>query len=132
MKHKSLIISGLLALSTTLGCFNASAQVTYKDYLRADDVMSYSNYVYSSAVNANWLGESHYFWYKNHEKDGDFFYLVNAENGKKYKATEKKGLVRYLPKKPKELAELLLKEDGSVELIRRAETMEDYFATVIW
>lgn len=29
-------------------------------------------------------------------------------------------------------AELLLKEDGSVELIRRAETLEDYFSTVIW
>ena len=29
-------------------------------------------------------------------------------------------------------AELLLKEDGSVELIRRAETLEDYFRTVIW
>jgi len=29
-------------------------------------------------------------------------------------------------------AELLLKEDGSVELIRRAETVEDYFATLIW
>jgi diaminopimelate decarboxylase len=27
-------------------------------------------------------------------------------------------------------AELLLKEDGSVELIRRAETIEDYFATL--
>ena len=29
-------------------------------------------------------------------------------------------------------AELLLKEDDSVEMIRRAETMEDYFATLIW
>ena len=29
-------------------------------------------------------------------------------------------------------AELLLKEDGSVELIRRAETVEDYFATLVW
>lgn len=29
-------------------------------------------------------------------------------------------------------AELLLKEDGSVQLIRRAETPEDYFATLIW
>jgi diaminopimelate decarboxylase len=27
-------------------------------------------------------------------------------------------------------AELLLKEDGSVEMIRRAETLEDYFATI--
>lgn len=29
-------------------------------------------------------------------------------------------------------AELLLKEDSSVELIRRAETPDDYFATVVW
>ena len=29
-------------------------------------------------------------------------------------------------------AELLLKEDGSVEMIRRAETPDDYFATLIW
>ena len=29
-------------------------------------------------------------------------------------------------------AELLLREDGSVELIRRAETPEDYFATLVW
>ena len=29
-------------------------------------------------------------------------------------------------------AELLLREDGTVELIRRAETLEDYFATVVW
>ncbi len=29
-------------------------------------------------------------------------------------------------------AELLLKEDGSVELIRRGETVEDYFRTLAW
>ena len=29
-------------------------------------------------------------------------------------------------------AELLLREDGSVKLIRRAETPEDYFATLVW
>ena len=29
-------------------------------------------------------------------------------------------------------AEILLKEDGSTELIRRAETPDEYFATVIW
>ena len=29
-------------------------------------------------------------------------------------------------------AELLLREDGSVDLIRRAETLDDYFATLIW
>ena len=29
-------------------------------------------------------------------------------------------------------AELMLREDGSVELMRRAETPDDYFATLIW
>ena len=29
-------------------------------------------------------------------------------------------------------AELLLKEDGGVEMLRRAETPEDYFATLVW
>ena len=29
-------------------------------------------------------------------------------------------------------AEVLLQEDGSARLIRRAETPEDYFATVVW
>ena len=29
-------------------------------------------------------------------------------------------------------SELLLKEDGSVELLRRAETLDDYFQTVVW
>ena len=29
-------------------------------------------------------------------------------------------------------AELLLKEDGTVELLRRAETPDDYFATLVW
>ena len=29
-------------------------------------------------------------------------------------------------------AELLLKEDGAIQLIRRAETPEDYFATAVW
>ncbi len=29
-------------------------------------------------------------------------------------------------------AELLLKQDGSVELLRRAETLDDYFRTLVW
>ena len=29
-------------------------------------------------------------------------------------------------------AELLLREDGSAELIRRAETLDDYFETLVW
>ena len=109
--NKTLFISCLLALSVLIGRIDVSAQVTYKDYLRADAVMSYSDYVYSSAVTPHWLGDSHYFWYENHEKDGNFFYLVNAETGKKFKAAEKSGLAGHLPKKQKDLINLLLDDE---------------------
>lgn len=110
MKHRTFIISCLLTLTAMLGSTAAVAQITYKDYLRADAVMSYADYVYSPAVTPHWLGDSHYFWYENHEKDGNFFYLVNAETGRKYRAAEKNELVRYIPKKQKDVAELLLNE----------------------
>lgn len=110
MKHRTFIISCLLTLAAMLGSTAAVAQITYKDYLRADAVMSYADYVYSPAVNPHWLGDSHYFWYENHEKGGNFFYLVNAETGRKYRATEKSELARYIPKKQKNVADLLLNE----------------------
>ena len=110
MKHKSLFISCLLTLAATLGSIDASAQVTYNDYLRADAVMSYENFVYSPAVNANWLGDSHYFWYQNREKSGTFFYLVDAETGKKYKADNKQGLAQYIPAAQKEVVDMLVSE----------------------
>ena len=83
MNQKIIIISLLMIILAASGIAETAAQVTYKDYLRADAVMSYSDHVYSSAVSPHWLGDSHYFWYENHEKDGNFFYLVDAETGKK-------------------------------------------------
>ena len=70
MKHKTFIISCILTMMTVFASSESVAQVTYQDYLRADAVMSYSNYVYSAAVEPHWLGDSHYFWYENNEKDG--------------------------------------------------------------
>ena len=113
MKLKTSLILCLMAMSALFGSTTVSAQVTYQDYLRADAVMSYSDHVYSAAVTPNWLGDSHYFWYRNHEKDGDFFYLVNAETGKKYKASKKEDLVQFVPKKQKDIADMLVK--GSEE-----------------
>lgn len=126
MERKGLIISCLLAVSSILGYAEATAQVTYKDYLRADAVMSYSDYVYSPAVNPHWLGDSHFFWYENHEKDGNFFYLVNAESGKKHKAADLAGLASYLPKKQKSLGELLTageKEQTPYRHMRQEESL---------
>ncbi|MBS4866235.1 MAG: DPP IV N-terminal domain-containing protein [Parabacteroides merdae] len=93
------------------GAGSAAAQVTRADYERADTILKCSDRVYSPAIHPEWIDSSHYFWYKNHEKEGDFYYLVNAESGKKQRAADKKGLAAFFSKKQKKLAESLLKEE---------------------
>ena len=85
-----------------------TAQVTRGDYLRADTVSAYARLVYSPAVQPEWLDSSHYFWYRNHEKAGDCFYLVDADKGEKYKAADKAGLMVFLPKEKSAWAESFL------------------------
>lgn len=111
MKQTTLFISCLCLLAMAFGAGSTAAQVTRADYERADTILKCSDRVYSPAIHPEWIDSSHYFWYKNHEKEGDFFYLVNAENGKKQRAADKKGLAVFFSKKQKELAESLLKEE---------------------
>lgn len=107
---KSLCLLALLSVANEL-----SAQVTRADYLRSDTVLKGSERVYSPAIRPEWIDSSHYFWYKNHEKEGDFFYLVNAETGKQQRAADKKKLAAFLTGKNKVLAESLLKEEEKKE-----------------
>lgn len=109
MKHTTLFIFCLLAMA--FGAESAASQVTRADYERADTILKCSDRVYSPAIHPEWIDSSHYFWYKNHEKEGDFYYLVNAESGKKQRAADKKGLAAFFSKKQKKLAESLLKEE---------------------
>ena len=109
MKQTTLFIFCLLAMA--FGAESAASQVTRADYERADTILICSDRVYSPAIHPEWIDSSHYFWYKNHEKEGDFYYLVNAESGKKQRAADKKGLAAFFSKKQKKLAESLLKEE---------------------
>ena len=109
MKQTTLFIFFLLAMA--FGAESAASQVTRADYERADTILKCSDRVYSPAIHPEWIDSSHYFWYKNHEKEGDFYYLVNAESGKKQRAADKKGLAAFFSKKQKKLAESLLKEE---------------------
>ena len=101
MKRTTLFISCLCLLAMAFGAESAASQVTRADYERADTILKCSNRVYSPAVHPEWIDSSHYFWYKNHEKEGDFYYLVNAESGKKQRAADKKGLAAFFSKKQK-------------------------------
>ena len=109
MKQTTLFIFCLLAMA--FGAESAASQVTRANYERADTILKCSDRVYSPAIHPEWIDSSHYFWYKNHEKEGDFYYLVNAESGKKQRAADKKGLTAFFSKKQKKLAESLLKEE---------------------
>ena len=109
MKQTTLFIFCLLAMA--FGAESAASQVTRADYERADTILKCSDRVYSPAIHPEWIDSSHYFWYKNHEKEGDFYYLVNAESGKKQRAADKKGLAAFFSKKQKKLAESLRKEE---------------------
>lgn len=109
---KPMFLCSLLCLLTmAFGAGSTAAQVTRADYERADTILKCSDRVYSPAIHPEWIDSSHYFWYKNHEKEGDFYYLVNAESGKKQRAADKKGLTAFFSKKQKKLAESLLKEE---------------------
>ncbi|MGM9759623.1 MAG: DPP IV N-terminal domain-containing protein [Parabacteroides sp.] len=86
-------------------------EVTRADYLRSDSILKMNDRVYSGLIRPAWVDSSHYFWYKNHEKGGDCFYLVNAATGKRHKAADKQGLAAYFSKRDKKLAESLLQEE---------------------
>ncbi|MDR3142401.1 MAG: S9 family peptidase [Tannerellaceae bacterium] len=58
-------------------------QVTEADYERIDTLLKRSERVYASFVRPHWVGETHEFWYVNHERGGDTYYLVDAEKGTK-------------------------------------------------
>ncbi len=112
MKQTTLLISALFFLNLTLIRENVAAQITTVDYQRADSVMKRSDLIYSAGIRPEWIDSSYFFWYKNHEKDGDYFYLVNAETGKKYRSSSKEELARFFSKKQQKLADALLKEDS--------------------
>lgn len=104
-KNLIVLFWGLVSLTPL------EAQLTKADYQRADTILKLENRVYSPGVRANWLRDSHYFWYQNREPGGTVYYLVNAETGRKEKASDKKGLSIYLKGKNKPLAEELIAEE---------------------
>lgn len=59
--------------------------------------------VYSYGVSPHWLGTSNIFWYKNHEKTRDVYYLVDATTGEKRSGATYEAIMDLLPEKDKSL-----------------------------
>lgn len=111
MKTAAILAKSLCLAVVLSAAMKLPAQVTRSDYQRVDTFLKCTERVYSPAIRPSWVDSSHYFWYKNHEKEGDFYYLVNAENGKQQRATDKKKLATFFSGKQKKLADFLLKEE---------------------
>ena len=58
--------------------WNLSAQITAKDYERADSTTNFSNLVYNGSVTVNWQDSTHVFWYSVKTRQGTEYKLVNA------------------------------------------------------
>lgn len=85
MKIKILLVAGI-ALASVLPAHaetHPQGKEKFENYEKSDTLYRLSQRVYSTAVSPHWLGRSHLFWYKNHERGGDAYYLVDAESGSK-------------------------------------------------
>ena len=61
----------------------ATAQGKKCDYERADTLSKINGYFYSKGVKPTWIEGTSTFWYLNHERWGDRFYLVDAAKKEK-------------------------------------------------
>ena len=75
-----------VTLAVILISTNASAMISgEEDYQRADTLHRLADKVYSLGVVPEWIGDSHYFWYK---KPGtDRFCFLSGECGKRREAS---------------------------------------------
>ncbi|MDL2255923.1 hypothetical protein LJC38_05015, partial [Parabacteroides sp. OttesenSCG-928-K15] len=70
---KLVLLVGFFVVSMAV-----SAQVTKADYARADSVLHLNKYLYAASVQPKWIAGTHSFWYMNHERGGDFYYMIDA------------------------------------------------------
>lgn len=93
------------------------------NFQRADTLFKTDPKVYSAAVRPHWLDGSVSFWYENKEREGTFFYLVDARSGKKKRA---KDLASLLPKtKAADTKVAGTKAAGTKEESRSSRAMSD-------
>lgn len=75
-----------------------SESVRADEFARVDTLARWAaEKVYSSGVKAEWIGQSHEFWYKNKERGGTFYYWVNADSGEKRRYDSLEALKQAVP-----------------------------------
>lgn len=69
-----------------------------EDFSRVDTLARWAaEKVFSSAVKAEWIGDTHQFWYKNKERSGECYYLVDADSREKKRFAHWEELKQVVP-----------------------------------
>lgn len=79
MKKRILVAGAAICLLSNEGV----AQISKSDYERVDTLSRLNGYFYNKAVKPTWIEGTSRFWYLNHERSGDKYYLVDATKGVK-------------------------------------------------
>jgi dipeptidyl aminopeptidase/acylaminoacyl peptidase len=87
--HFLIILSGLIA----------NAQITYRDYQRADSATHLNDLVYNAFIRPEWIDTTNILWYKARTREGDMYYLVNAMSLKKEPAFDVRKLCEQVNEK---------------------------------
>lgn len=90
------LILGSLVFSSCFFYKGTSAQVTPKDYTRADSVMQLSELVYNEVKDINWIDSTSTCFYKVKTRNGIEYMLVDAEKKTKTSAFDSGKLVEAL------------------------------------
>ena len=99
MNYFHIFLSAGLCLGSLL---TADAQDVFP-FDRLDTLPRRASLVYSAAVQPHWVERTNYFWFQNHERAGDGFYLVDGRDGSRRRVAtraELDSMVRAVSVKP--------------------------------
>lgn len=99
MNYSRIFLSAGLCLGSLL---TADAQDVFP-FDRLDTLPRRASLVYSAAVQPHWVERTNYFWFQNHERAGDGFYLVDGRDGSRRRVAtraELDSMVRAVSVKP--------------------------------
>lgn len=108
------------------------AQLTTKDYSKADSVMKLSELVYNQVADINWIDSTGSFFYRIKTRDGIMYQLVDADKSSKSEAFSSEKLVTELNKqleKKTSVNDLVLR---NLKIDQKEKTIHFQFKKAFW
>jgi hypothetical protein len=91
---KQIIINLILLLYLFFCPWYLRAQITKEDYNRADSISKFNDLVYHGWISPEWIDSTHWVWYKIKTRQGDEYFIVDAEKQKKITAFDQEKLCK--------------------------------------